>query len=151
MLRDCAISEETSDSGSAVQLMEGQQEHFPLDQDTVNSSDSKWVSDPNFLWHDHDLGGMIQAATTLWMDYTQPEVVFRGREESIGDEFCSPISFNVDPTLQELPAVYLIHQVCAFDMANRFGARVPLVTQWKLDVFSDYLHGYLHFEMLEWL
>ena len=47
--------------------------------------------------------------------------------------------------------VLLAHKVINSGLANRWGCRIPVKSNWKIDNFSQLLNGYEDEDVLEWL
>ncbi len=70
---------------------------------------------------------------------------------------CDPACMQPQPhVVQQVPhiscpAVDLINHIRSFHTCNRFGARVPLTTNWNIQNLEDLLQGYSDSAVLEWM
>ena len=63
--------------------------------------------------------------------------------------FCQwTAEMNMNTQLQD---ILLAHRVIDWDLLNRYGCRIPLITNWKLDNFTHLLNNYDDLEVIEWL
>ena len=58
---------------------------------------------------------------------------------------------NVVKQQSFLQDIMLANKITQSGVPNRYGCRIPLCTNWKLDVFEELLQGYEDLEVLEWL